>query len=167
MISLQNVKKSFGPNHVLRGVDITVDQGQSLTVIGGSGTGKSVLMRAIIGLQPVAAGDVEVFGKSITGADPEGLKLLNELQDLFYVVEVLVQLRLNHLLHFVETQPVILCAEARTRVNLARVQSGSNAMKLAFGIWSCKRRSMRSTSSPATARNRPRTTRLAPPSARS
>ena len=50
LIELQDVHKSFGDNHVLRGVNLTVRQGESLVVIGGSGSGKSVLIKCIIGI---------------------------------------------------------------------------------------------------------------------
>ena len=53
------------------GLDLNVRRGEILGVVGGSGTGKSVLMRAIIGLQPVDAGEVKVFGRSITDAEPD------------------------------------------------------------------------------------------------
>ena len=42
MIELENIHKTFGQNHVLRGVDVSVKRGKSLVIIGGSGTGKSV-----------------------------------------------------------------------------------------------------------------------------
>ena len=47
MIKMSNVKKSFGDKHVLRGVNLEVQKGESLVVIGGSGTGKSVLLKNI------------------------------------------------------------------------------------------------------------------------
>jgi len=50
MITLLNVHKSFGTKHVLRGVDLTIRQGTSMVVIGGSGTGKSVLLKSVLGL---------------------------------------------------------------------------------------------------------------------
>ena len=50
MITLTDVHKSFGPNAVLRGVDLTIERGTSMVVIGGSGTGKSVLLKSILGL---------------------------------------------------------------------------------------------------------------------
>ena len=44
-IILQDVRKAFGPKHVLNGINISVPKGQSLVVIGGSGTGKSVMLK--------------------------------------------------------------------------------------------------------------------------
>ena len=47
MIRLSGVHKSFGGNHVLRGVDLEVGRGESMVIIGGSGTGKSVVLKCI------------------------------------------------------------------------------------------------------------------------
>ena len=49
-IEMRGVRKSFGSKHVLRGVDLTVPAGESLVIIGGSGTGKSVTLKCILGL---------------------------------------------------------------------------------------------------------------------
>ena len=49
-ISLRGVTKSFGPKKVLQGIDLDVAAGESMVVIGGSGTGKSVLLKCILGL---------------------------------------------------------------------------------------------------------------------
>ncbi|SMQ62339.1 phospholipid/cholesterol/gamma-HCH transport system ATP-binding protein [Altererythrobacter xiamenensis] len=70
-IVVSGLRTQFGEHVVHDDLDLEVRRGEIIGVVGGSGTGKSVLMRAIIGLQGVAAGDVEVFGKSITGADPD------------------------------------------------------------------------------------------------
>lgn len=69
IISVNGLKTSFGDQVVHEGLDLDVRRGEILGVVGGSGTGKSVLMRAIIGLQPVDAGDITVFGDSTLGGD--------------------------------------------------------------------------------------------------
>ena len=66
MITLSNVHKSFGTNAVLRGVDVTVARGQSLVVIGGSGTGKSVLIKCVLGLVTPDKGTITVDGADVT-----------------------------------------------------------------------------------------------------
>ncbi len=66
MIILANVHKSFGTNAVLRGVNVSVDRGQSLVVIGGSGTGKSVLLKCILGLITPDQGNITVDGADVT-----------------------------------------------------------------------------------------------------
>ena len=63
MIELKGVKKSFGNNHVLRGVDLTIPKGKSMVIIGGSGTGKSVTLKCILGLETPDAGEILIDGK--------------------------------------------------------------------------------------------------------
>ena len=61
-ISLRGVTKSFGPKKVLRGIDLDVTPGESMVVIGGSGTGKSVLLKCILGLMQPDDGSIAVDG---------------------------------------------------------------------------------------------------------
>lgn len=61
-LELSGVYKSFGNNHVLRGVDLTVEKGKSLVVIGGSGTGKSVMIKSALGLVTPDKGSIKVDG---------------------------------------------------------------------------------------------------------
>lgn len=66
MIELQDVHKSFGSKQVLRGVDLTVPKGESLVIIGGSGTGKSVTLKCVLGLIEADSGLVTVDGQDVT-----------------------------------------------------------------------------------------------------
>jgi phospholipid/cholesterol/gamma-HCH transport system ATP-binding protein len=71
-ISLRGVTKSFGPKHVLRGIDLDVAAGESVVVIGGSGTGKSVLLKCILGLMRPDAGSIKVDGAETVGLRNHG-----------------------------------------------------------------------------------------------
>ena len=71
MISLQNVHKSFGSKKVLQGVNLDIPTGQSLVVIGGSGTGKSVLLKCILGLVTHDSGEIEISGKQLNDQSRE------------------------------------------------------------------------------------------------
>lgn len=66
-IVMQNVHKSFGAKQVLRGVNLSVNEGESLVVIGGSGTGKSVAIKTILGLIKPDAGIIKVNGENMIG----------------------------------------------------------------------------------------------------
>ena len=66
MITLSNVHKAFGDNKVLRGIDLTVPKGTSTVVIGGSGTGKSILIKCILGLVEPDSGVITVDGVDVT-----------------------------------------------------------------------------------------------------
>ena len=69
MIELRDLHKSFGQNHVLAGVDLSIERGKSMVIIGGSGTGKSVLLKSILGLITPDGGQILVDGQDITQAD--------------------------------------------------------------------------------------------------
>jgi len=71
-IVVKGVRNAFGDNVVHDNLSLTVNRGEILGVVGGSGTGKSVLLRAIIGLQTPQEGSIEVLGQSITGGRQEG-----------------------------------------------------------------------------------------------
>jgi phospholipid/cholesterol/gamma-HCH transport system ATP-binding protein len=66
MIALQDVTKSFGRNAVLRGVTLDIPTGQSMVIIGGSGTGKSVLLKCILGLVHPDGGTITLDGQDVT-----------------------------------------------------------------------------------------------------
>jgi phospholipid/cholesterol/gamma-HCH transport system ATP-binding protein len=70
MIVIENVHKSFGEKRVLTGVSLHIARGESLVVIGGSGTGKSVLLKCVLGLVKPDAGRITVDGHD--AADPRG-----------------------------------------------------------------------------------------------
>ncbi|AKM06441.1 iron ABC transporter ATP-binding protein [Pelagerythrobacter marensis] len=83
-IVVEGLVNRFGDQAVHEDLSLTVNRGEILGVVGGSGTGKSVLMRSIIGLQTPSAGEIEVFGRSITDAEPdENLGLRNRWGVLF------------------------------------------------------------------------------------
>ncbi len=69
MIRLTDVRKSFGSNHVLRGVDLTLEGGSSMVIIGGSGTGKSILLKCILGLVTPDSGTITLEGRDVTRGD--------------------------------------------------------------------------------------------------
>ena len=66
VVRLENVRKSFGENVVLDGIDVTVDAGQALVIIGPSGSGKSTLLRCVNLLEPVDSGRIFFEGQEIT-----------------------------------------------------------------------------------------------------
>jgi phospholipid/cholesterol/gamma-HCH transport system ATP-binding protein len=77
VLVLRDVHKSFGTQHVLDGINLTVARGETLAVLGRSGTGKSVLLKLIIGLQKPDAGSICIQGQEISGL---GLNEMNRLR---------------------------------------------------------------------------------------
>lgn len=69
MITLTNIHKSFDANQVLRGVDLHVPRGESMVIIGGSGTGKSICIKCILGLVTPDSGDIIVDGQNVETAE--------------------------------------------------------------------------------------------------
>ena len=71
MIKLKNVYKRLSERDILRGVDLEIETGETLVILGRSGIGKSVTLRHIVGLMQPDAGDVEVLGKNVAHLTPE------------------------------------------------------------------------------------------------
>ncbi|WP_171207339.1 MULTISPECIES: ABC transporter ATP-binding protein [unclassified Ruegeria] len=69
MIRMENVHKAFGENHVLQGMNLEIPKGTSMVIIGGSGTGKSVALKCILGLIKPDSGMIYVDGKDATKGD--------------------------------------------------------------------------------------------------
>src|ERR1700733_12689283 len=67
VIAVGDLHKSFGAQKVLDGIRLTVNRGETLAVLGRSGTGKSVLLRIIIGLEKPDSGSVRIHGEDIPG----------------------------------------------------------------------------------------------------
>ncbi len=71
MISIAGLHKAFGANRVLQGIDLLLPKGESMVIIGGSGTGKSILLKCILGLVKPDSGQIVVAGEDVTKADRE------------------------------------------------------------------------------------------------
>lgn len=80
MIRINNLHKSFVGNRVLRGVNLEIEEGETITIIGGSGCGKSVLLKHIVGLLKPEIGEIEIDGQEITRL---GMEELAEVQKKF------------------------------------------------------------------------------------
>ena len=65
IVAIEGLFVSFADNHVLRGIDLTVRRGETFALLGASGSGKTVLLRAILGLEAPDAGAIRLFGREI------------------------------------------------------------------------------------------------------
>ena len=75
-ITLTDVHKAFGPKVVLDGIDLEVGRGESVVVIGGSGTGKSVMLKCILGLLRPESGSIKVDGEEVVGLSSRDRELV-------------------------------------------------------------------------------------------
>ena len=71
-IVLQDVRKSFGSKHVLNGLSLSVPKSHSLVVIGGSGTGKSVMLKCVLGILRADSGSIKIAWRRSYGAEGQG-----------------------------------------------------------------------------------------------
>ncbi len=71
MISLRNLRVSYGEREILHGISFDVMRGETMVILGGSGSGKSTLLRSLVGLQKASAGEIWLKGKNIASISPE------------------------------------------------------------------------------------------------
>lgn len=78
VVAVDKLYKSFGSQKVLSGISLTVNRGETLAVLGRSGSGKSVLLRLIIGLEKPDSGSVRIHGEDIAGLAQDQLGLIRK-----------------------------------------------------------------------------------------
>jgi phospholipid/cholesterol/gamma-HCH transport system ATP-binding protein len=78
IVEIENIRKSFGNNNVLNGISLHVAQGENLVVLGKSGSGKSVLIKCLIGLIEADDGNITLFGKSINSIKEHELNAIRK-----------------------------------------------------------------------------------------
>ena len=83
LVELLSVRKSFGDNVVLDGIDLSIGRGEVIVIAGPSGSGKSTMLRCINGLETVDEGEVRFDGRSVSGAGKALAKLRSEIGMVF------------------------------------------------------------------------------------
>ncbi len=78
VIEMEHLKKSFGNNHVLRDINLEINKGENLVVLGKSGTGKSVLIKCIVGLVDIDDGKLIILGHNVSELKDEALIKIQE-----------------------------------------------------------------------------------------
>lgn len=71
MISLRNLRVSYGDREILHGIEFDVMRGETLVILGGSGSGKSTLLRALVGLEGPSSGEIWLRGKNLAAVSPQ------------------------------------------------------------------------------------------------
>ncbi|WRS27518.1 ABC transporter ATP-binding protein [Oscillospiraceae bacterium MB08-C2-2] len=100
MLTVQNLNTFYGRIHALKGANITVGEGEIVTLIGSNGAGKSTLLNSITGIVPVASGEVLYQGENITNSPPahivkKGISLSPEGREVFPALTVEENLKLG------------------------------------------------------------------------
>ncbi|WP_242093532.1 ABC transporter ATP-binding protein [Aestuariivivens sediminicola] len=76
ILEIKDLKKSFGANHVLNGFNLELFEGENVVIMGRSGSGKSVMIKCLVGLMEPDSGSIRVMGKEISTLNPEDLNTL-------------------------------------------------------------------------------------------
>jgi len=108
-IKVENLYKSFGPKKVLNGVSFSLKKGEALVVMGGSGTGKSVLIKNIVGLMVPDSGSIKIDGEEVTSLSrEEHNKMLKKIGFLFQGGALFDSLRIWENISFCQLQENIM-----------------------------------------------------------
>ncbi|SPL70686.1 amino acid ABC transporter ATP-binding protein [Acinetobacter stercoris] len=88
LLSIQHLQKSFAQSHILRGIDLEVEQGEVVVILGPSGCGKSTLLRCINGLEPIQSGQISLSGTGVLGQDISWIKARQKIGMVFQNYEL-------------------------------------------------------------------------------
>ena len=78
MLRIKDLKKSFGDNHVLKGFNMTLYKGENLVIMGKSGSGKSVMIKCLMGLMQPDSGEIEIMGNNVLEFEHQELDILRK-----------------------------------------------------------------------------------------
>ena len=145
MLKVTNLKVAYGGIQAVKGVSFEVHEGELVSLIGANGAGKSTTLKAITGLQPAAAGDIEYLGKSIKGQGPwdlvkQGLIMVPEGRGTFTRMTITENLQMgafvrndNEVEADIDKVFVIFPRLKERRNQLAGTMSGGEQQMLAMG----------------------------------
>ena len=92
MLEIRDLQKSFGDNQVLKGFNMTLKEGENLVIMGKSGSGKSVMIKCLMGLMQPDSGDIHIMGKTVFDLEQQELdQLRKKIGFLFQVVHFMIQ----------------------------------------------------------------------------
>ncbi|GAA0520790.1 MULTISPECIES: amino acid ABC transporter ATP-binding protein [Tatumella] len=83
LITINQMQKFYGDNHVLKGIDLDIDAGEVVSIIGRSGSGKSTLLRCINGLESYQEGSIKLGGMTITSSDSQAKTISQSIGMVF------------------------------------------------------------------------------------
>ena len=130
LIEVKGLKKSFGPLEVLKGIDLTVEQGERIAIIGGSGCGKSVFLRSLCLLEKPDAGEIFIDGQEITAKGANADRIRRSMGMVFQKFHLFSEMNVMDNLCLAPTRILKMPreeAEKRARDLLAQVGLASRA----------------------------------------
>ena len=100
MLKIKGLQVNYGGIQAVKGVDLEIAQGELVTLIGANGAGKTTTMKAITGLKPYSAGDIEYMGQSIKGVPPHellkrGLAMVPEGRGIFARMSIVENMQMG------------------------------------------------------------------------
>ncbi|AEQ51247.1 ABC transporter ATP-binding protein [Pelagibacterium halotolerans] len=142
-LELQNVKKNYGATEVIPGIDLTIEPGEFLVLVGPSGSGKSTLLRMIAGLEETTGGNIVVDGDDITRTDPSARDLAMVFQTYALYPHMTVEQNMSFALRMRKEDPAAIAQrveEAIVLLDLAGLEkrkpgqlSGGQRQRVAMG----------------------------------
>ena len=130
LLAVKGTTKAFGQNRVLKGVDITVDRGEVLALIGGNGAGKSTLMKIIMGIYQPDGGQIFIDGKEVQMTNPaaalaEGVYMVPQEPMLFPNMNVLenITMGFKEPISVLKTRLLKIMSEIGWKIDLSRKAS--------------------------------------------
>src|ERR1700730_3662593 len=151
VVAIRGLRKSFGDQKVLNGIDLTVGRGETVAVLGRSGTGKSVLLKLLVGLQQPDQGSIRIEGQEITRLDPDQLnEVRKKIGFLFQQAALYDSMKVEENAEFpLKRHTKLSAAERRKRVRdlLAKVEMeqdrekmpSPNLVTVSYGITAARR----------------------------
>ena len=136
IVQLENIQKSFDRLRVINGVNLEVEKGQVLVIVGPSGSGKSTLLRVINALEPIDSGRVIVNGVNVHGPNTDIYRLRSEVGMVFQNFNLFPHFTaLDNVaigLRVVKKLPMTLCRET-ARARLADVGLADRSPEVGLG----------------------------------
>ena len=126
LITINQVQKYYGQNHVLKGVDLDIDMGQVISIIGRSGSGKSTLLRCINGLEGYQEGSIKLGGMTITDRDSQAREISRSIGMVFQ--------QFNLFPHLTVGENVMLAPQVVQKVPKARATELARQMLERVGL---------------------------------
>jgi polar amino acid transport system ATP-binding protein len=138
LITINQMQKYYGDNHVLKGVDLDIDMGEVISIIGRSGSGKSTLLRCINGLEGYQDGSIKLGGMTITDRDSQAREISRSIGMVFQ--------NFNLFPHMTALENVMLAPRRvlkKAPPNAASWRSGCWRKSVLAIVWITTRRALR------------------------